>query len=1499
MSKILVYRGMADDEFDNSSKKIIDQYNVQHKGEVQFIDFPLTSNVLGESWSGILSIGTPSEILLKIAKSKDIPLFCTGTVQTNESIILSDGLKYYRWWISATDQTYLVARRMVGEIHRMYTNCNNDGNAITVRMFYSLSQADMQEEFELHFRALFKELMPHVEYKYESCVYQDYIKSKLGKGDFVYVTGYGDNYKDILKFAVSKSAVVFTDIALPILCTEGGDEIHFPPEYQSVRYLSLVNDSDSKNLFQVFVKFSIDRIAACFSASVFSEEPLHKGVYLLGEKDSIVLRKGGSLAPCLVGKCVSESGYPTIDKNWRQGVENLVCRLTPIKQVNLMKDTEALVDKCSNIQIVDIFNNDLRSLVWNELCHSLFGRYFDFKHVMIFSGEKVLFSDNSCEVNSFPAELLRTIKDKPVQVNLREYDLCDNDAYRLFLRSPDNTKTVPYCYSTEKRCPVVAAWSKEDAANKFSDSSSKTISKMHEYGDKLANWVDNYLKVGEKWLYIVPELSDVLGRGCLVFACVKKLDLIALQLVSNLINRIFDGVRNAIATNRLKLANTRSAIGSIMSRNGSHNIGSHVLAALSHNVGTMPDDRVLYQYIQQRMDYIATATTEFPAWRQPTMLVSDMMRTFLSQTHLLNYISRSDGLRAYQFQNPTVDKDSQHETIRLHIRRIGTSCKNWERVSLVGMKDKVDSFIEYGKGDGASFDKDIAVAIPGGVVGQHAFFTIIENIIRNAAKHEWSKVTTQAESNLDVYVDFHDNQLAGVVEMRIWTDCKGLKSRDVQGTIEDLTEKIKRSFISPDSGALVRENWGLAEMRIATGFLRDSGIEKIGGIGEGEGKSCDLVCPVAVEHDNKICLGYRFDFLKPKELLVIVPDRIYRDGANDKSECDIKAINRALGQFGIELMRKGKVNELSKGLPYSYIVVEDIDFVKDERLLTRMPFRILSRKPAKNPRNKGCNVIAKYVGTFYDLEKNDTIDDKLRKLRELFQAPDEVKKFAHNLLEDVYASWVNHIRNERGISSDSKLVIDVDGDGKGAAKSLVTDSDLLHFVFEHSFNSAVRGYLKMVDKMQIRPELAGALYSFAMLDCKKIMSVEDLAECKNSEGQELDVVCKIALQLIRFAEICLSKLHNSDERTEVKIDVEKTDMDGNAYVDERWTQSLRHLNLLKCLFYIYEGCKAIYNEEDGDGVAGYFDVRAFIWYLRDVVLEQARSFLSKYEERITTIPETFVSAKAIADKADSQYGTTQPGGSTIVPVDEWRLHEMEGMPVLSAVFSANRLDIIKQGFHGDGFCYWRHGDEDGKVKDDFLKEVKYFEPLSGSQSYLNSLISLRNNVRNGKCLQRHVSDNRLSAIRDMTGLVESALMRILIIDERASKFEREHPAVARIFETACIKVLDDKSEDVLQLAPPVSKFDLVEKFEIVIIHQGILDKILPDHSKQGVDAFLQKLKEHLRYVVITTGRGMPSNIPATARVLPFSVVESAMFARHPEKMLLVDTVMNILPGEKR
>lgn len=245
------------------------------------------------------------------------------------------------------------------------------------------------------------------------------------------------------------------------------------------------------------------------------------------------------------------------------------------------------------------------------------------------------------------------------------------------------------------------------------------------------------------------------------------------------------------------LTSTKAAIGSIMSRNGSHNIGSHVLSALSHNVGTMPDDRILYQYIQHRMDYIATATTEFPKWVTPTMLVGEMMKCFYSQRHLLDFISRSEGLSAYQFQGRNLDdfvRMNQQGTIRIFLRRfyklvpdnndsIPRNCylvyspdrQQYAVYNFFGERDKLYNdtfltedgrcqyevseagkykFLEVDERSAIDWKQDVSIAIPGGVVGHHAFYTIIENVIRNAAKHSWAHGQHVSEKDLEIFIDF-------------------------------------------------------------------------------------------------------------------------------------------------------------------------------------------------------------------------------------------------------------------------------------------------------------------------------------------------------------------------------------------------------------------------------------------------------------------------------------------------------------------------------------------------------------------------------------------------------------------------------------------------------------------------------------------------------------------------------------------------------------------------
>ena len=1099
-------------------------------------------------------------------------------------------------------------------------------------------------------------------------------------------------------------------------------------------------------------------------------------------------------------------------------------------------------------------------------------------------------------------------EDSTVQFNLLDDDLEDNDALRLYVGREDGKVMPIYHLLSAKgdrsiKCIIVdktehGASSTLKGKGLGPDISRRLVKSLREI-------CEEFNGKGWSFIYYIPEIRPHFFEKKTMpsyfrMASKTKLTYFDLKLLTSIVSRVFYLIHNLIYDYSLKIAHVKSAIGSIMSRNGSHNIGSHVLAALSHNVGTMPDDRVFYQYIQHRMDYIATAVGDFPLWRQPTMFVCEIMRAFLSQAHLLNYISRSEGLCAYQFQNPayiyqsspdTSERNVQHKTIRLHVRRIKDDCKEgWETdfASLVGT-DNVEDFItdytidgtrntmpskESAPSDGHdSFDRDVAVAIPGGVVGQHAIFTILENIIRNAAKHEWSKLDEEEkeDNNLDIYVDFRDNPSDKRVEVRVWND----RVRDVplkmSNMVEDLKEKIKGSLISPDSGALVRENWGLAEMRISVGYLQNADIDKIGGIGNEHGKSIELIEPIVVRNGEKECLGYKFWLRKPQELLIQVPDRV--------AKSDLSVVNSALSRFGIELMRTEDVLK-SKGLAYSYALMGNLDFSQEESNWPKLPFRVLSPVDVAGQRGK-MNRIARYDGDFYPL-KDGVIDekalcDKVKVLSANLRDDTVASKFAWDLLEDIYACWIDYIRKVRKVTNESILSVDVDGGEEAKGKSLITDADLLHFVFEHSFNSAVRGYLRTIEKKRTRPELAGALYLLVMLKERPIMPVGMLSEHTDNSK-------RIALQLIRFAEAAKATMPE-------EINVSATDQDGISYVDVRWQETVRGLKTRNCLYYLYGGCERVFYNSDGDG---YSDVRNFVKYICEVVLEQAKSFLAKYEERIVTLPRSFGVTKR-TPRSDK------------TPIVWKRRGENDGEKVLSVLFSSNRSAAEEFLENGEGgLCYWRHGDDEftQKLGDEESKIDKalYFEPLSGSQSYLNSISALQQKI---DCLATKQSDDRLSVVREMTGMVENALLRVLVIDERATKFLKDHRDVAEILRRAGVRACDENNTGVADFRN--SRFELAidaetilaTDFDIVIIHQGIIDKILKeDNSQSDVGDFLKILQQHIRYVVITTGRGTPSNIPPTARVLPFSIIEKTLFKRYPEKLLLVDTVMNILPNER-
>ena len=97
-----------------------------------------------------------------------------------------------------------------------------------------------------------------------------------------------------------------------------------------------------------------------------------------------------------------------------------------------------------------------------------------------------------------------------------------------------------------------------------------------------------------------------------------------------------------------------------------------------------------------------------------------------------------------------------------------------------------------------------------------------------------------------------------------------------------------------------------------------------------------------------------------------------------------------------------------------------------------------------------------------------------------------------------------------------------------------------------------------------------------------------------------------------------------------------------------------------------------------------------------------------------------------------------------------------------------------------------------------------------------------------------------------------------------------------------------------------SSLTQLDDVDILIVHQGILDKWYPEFKNPNdMSKLLEGLKKLVKYVVVTTGRGTPENIPEEAHLLPFAVVESTLFKKYPEKLILTDTIMNVLPVGKK
>ena len=1192
----------------------------------------------------------------------------------------------------------------------------------------------------------------------------------------------------------------------------------------------------------------------------------------------------------------------------------------------------------------------------DAITQNVLAKYYPILSVAVAYGDAKLASEGiETESVKLSKLLFGVIHDQPkdfvLQVNIDAEDIPNNDTQRLFVKNPRRDikdpipllhylrKTKDYC-DDDSQATLLLGCQLEEA---------KTIS-MVDAKNILAilrTILDKARTSCIRYLYLIDYDSDYFSekeKERKWIACVlanEKLDVYDCRICSYIIKSVLSAYLKRDRDRSIILANTKSAIGSIMSRNGSHNIGSHVLAALSHNVGTMPDDRVLYQYIQHRMDYIATATTDRPTWSQPTMFVGTMIKHFLTQRHLLNYISRSEGLKAWEFQSDRA-KSERGGRIKLHVRKVDEN------------GNLIHDFVKY-EALSAPIDlsHDVTLAVPGGVVGQHAFFTIIENVIRNAAKHDWStppKSTaalkelppksekSPSTGDLDIYIDFEDNPEMKDVHFTIWsrlsdvfdnagnpkTQEKSLSPKEIRkilkanGKREELPlhrhqqVELAKSFIT-EQGDLRRENWGLAEMKISAGYLQKAKIEDIGGISDSDARY-RIIVPCCVDdskaNDAKLKLnvkhlGYKFNVPKARQILFVVSQKPQAL----KSNSDIET---GLRKNGIYIKTKEEVlNDTTCN--YAYVVV---DTFPDDKEIRQMPFRVIAMSiPKESNLNTGDAGLGSGESNKAESEDvrpvlNKAVSCEVFLQKVLQRYGNDTQQIAQELIEAVCECWVRHLRDMRNLSSDIPLYINTVGGSSGAGKSLVTDLDIVEYAFNEGIQNALNAFLEIgkdADKAHAFVDcllsLNGAHGNMLVFDRGRELAL--IKKCKEDESvaiqftREAIVKRQLCSWLTEWRKVNVSTdvdnainylNSSSDTIKKIEAEIEKSQKARSSCSDDSSAGNIKSLK--KKLLVARRSLES--------------PISALVKYLL-AYCEQVSGLMSKYAETIATLPECFSK-----DEREKPWDLEWAG------IHFWK----DKVPFKGS-------DSIKQSVSTYQIRYWRHETERKTGKDGGCKDL-YLEGLSGTQSYLN-------------VLERFVSTDRFMQTR----LVENALLRLLIVDERTRDFLEKHPSMFSKFEALGIYVANDKKvyaelerlekkHDALQLGkdfhdgeledgfvnlspkvlydmrkrhngllPASSREDTIadvrrkfrNKYEVIVIHQGIIDKWLPgaSHDKKIVASFLASLEKVFRYVVITTGRGTPANIPNTARVLPFSSIQTSLFSQYPEKLLLTDAIMNILP----
>lgn len=415
-----------------------------------------------------------------------------------------------------------------------------------------------------------------------------------------------------------------------------------------------------------------------------------------------------------------------------------------------------------------------------------------------------------------------------------------------------------------------------------------------------------------------------------ITACIPEEDETKCKMLGEeYIRQQLEVLRGLLPKVRARRAALRSALSAIMGRNMSHNIGSHVLAryssAIKEDLETACKEKTDHRtdfmgYLQRRMDFLAeVATADKALWSQPLSLKDSLLR--------LNYETQEErfatSINCTKEDTPDDSKCGNNGDKCNRLLKPTTAeniaedkkCNKPILLSYITGKESLKASIEFGApvwdndescytvktcGDGAAGQNKLWFSCPGGEVGVHALYVILENIIRNSARHatndtndKFVRIFVTAEA-----VKYSDELIKlTIIDPRTKLDERGnipksngqTANEDAKAELCDFDKDGKRikketladeinsilqcePFLNPD-GSTNTYFWGVREMQICSHYLRGFKLSDLEGMRPTpEVIKAQVYQGPAVDDGSGLpgyCLSYEI-YLQPAKLLAAV-----------------------------------------------------------------------------------------------------------------------------------------------------------------------------------------------------------------------------------------------------------------------------------------------------------------------------------------------------------------------------------------------------------------------------------------------------------------------------------------------------------------------------------------------------------------------------------------------------------------------------------------------------